>query len=244
MRLPYGRIGSFFQGGCIVSASGDPSVLAQVPGCRYVHGDDANDINSALLSITDLHDLAVQNQKPYQINYAGNIFSATPPAGGLPASQVMVQWNWGNRSQYVYDPLSGAYLRYADLPDTPLDFYPQTDRLNGRQLMYSNVIVMYVEHIYYAETKIDINLTVGLMGRADLFRDGKLYRIYWSTVADAYEQQTQHLRPIRFTDVNGNAFPLHPGHTWVNVFTPGSAVYEKNAGSGEWTAEFAAPTGP
>jgi hypothetical protein len=242
MRLPYGRIGSFFQGGCIVSASGDPSVLSSVPGCRYVLGSDSNDINSALLSITDLQALAEANKNPgYDINYSGNLFSSTIPAGGRPASQVNVFWNWQNQDQFRFDPLFGIYGRFSNRPGSELEFTPQTDRLTGRQLLYDNVIFMYVEHKAYAETLIDIDLTIGNMGRADLLRDGQIYHIYWNTIAQAFEQQTQRLRPIRFTDASGNPFPLAPGHTWVHVFTTASSVYEKQPGSGIWTAEFHAP---
>jgi hypothetical protein len=131
MRLPYGKIGKFFQGGCIVSASGDPSVLAQVPGCKYVYGDNTS-VNDALLNITDLHNLAENNKTSYPINYSGNIFAATPPPGGTPANSVNVLWNWQNQSLFRYDPLSGSYLRLANTPDTTLDFSPQTDRLTGQ----------------------------------------------------------------------------------------------------------------
>jgi len=240
MRLPYGRIGSFFQGGCIVSASGDPTVLAQVPGCKYVFGDDSS-VNNALLDITELQALAEGNKKSYQINYSGNIFDTTPPGGGKPASEVDVFWNQQNQSQFLYDPLSGAYQRFANRPGEEDIFTSQTDRLTGRQLLFDNVIVMYVEHTARAETLIDINLGIGQMGRADLFRNGQLYQIYWSTIGGEYEQTTQRLRPIRFTDAQGNPFPLAPGHTWVNVFTTASAVYEKVPGSGIWKAEFHAP---
>jgi hypothetical protein len=82
------------------------------------------------------------------------------------------------------------------------------------------------------------------MGRSDLFRNGQVYHIYWNTVAQQYEQETQHARPIRFTDAQGNPFPLAPGHTWVHVFTTASVVYEKQAGSGSWTGEFHAPIVP
>ena len=244
MRLPYGTIGKFFQGGCIVSASGDPSVLAQVPGCHYVSGDGSN-INGTLLDITQLRQLAEQNKNPnYPVNYSGNLFSPTPPAGGVPASQVNVFWNDGNQSQFRYDTLSRAYQRFLNHPDNVELFTPQTDRLTGQQLLYDNVIVIYVEHIAYAETKIDINIGLGDMGAATLFRDGQIYRIYWSTVAQAYEQATQRLRPLRFTDASGNPIPLKPGHTWVHVFTTASVVYEKQPGSGIWTAEFHAPLVP
>lgn len=241
MRLPYGTIGKFFAGGCIVSASGDPSVLARVPGCKYAAGDDS-DINGTLLDITDLYDLAVQNQNPiYPVNYSGNLFSTTPPAGGTPANQVNVYWNEGNQSQFRFDPLSGAYQRFANLPTSVDAFTPQTDRLTGQQLLYDNVIVLFVEHKAYAETMIDINLGIGDMGHAILFRDGQIFKIYWSTVAQEYEQATQRLRPLRFTDAAGNPIALKPGHTWVNVFTPASGVYEKVPGSGVWTARFSAP---
>ena len=153
-------------------------------------------------------------------------------------------WNWQNQSLFRYDPLSGSYQRFANLPDTPLAFSPQTDRLTGQQLLYDNVIVMYVEYTAQAETLMNINLETGNMGRSDLFRNGQLYHIYWDTVAQSYEQQTQLARPIRFTDAKGNPFPLAPGHTWVLVFTTASVTYEKNSGSGLWTAEFHAPIVP
>ena len=241
MRLPYGTIGKFFQGGCIVSASGDPSVLAKVRGCHYAYGDDSS-VNGTLLDITDLRELAEQNKNPnYPVNYSGNIFSLTPPASGHPASQVNVFWNYANQSQFRYDSLSGAYQRFSNHPDHMDDFTTQTDRLTGQTLLYDNVIVMYVEHIAYAETKMDINLAIGNMGGATLFRDGQIFHIYWNTVAQAYEQETQRLRPIRFTDASGNLIPLKPGHTWVHVFTTASVVYEKSPGSSIWTAEFHAP---
>jgi hypothetical protein len=243
MRLPYGKIGKFFQGGCIVSASGDPSVLAQVPGCKYVYGDNTN-VSHALLSITDLHTLAENNKTSYPINYSGNVFDATPPPGGKPANELNVLWNWQNQSLFRYDPLSGSYQRFANLPDTPLSFYPQTDRLTDRQLLYDNLIVMYVEYSARAETLMDINLQIGNMGRSDLFRNGQVYHIYWNTIAQSYEQKTQLARPIRFTDAQGNPIPLAPGHTWVHVFTTASVVYEKNLGSGLWTGEFHAPLVP
>ncbi len=241
MRLPYGTIGKFFQGGCLVSASGDPSVLAKVPGCHYAFGDDTNGAGS-LLNITELRTLAEQNKNPdYPVNYSGNIFSPTPPAGGKPASLVNVFWNSGDESKFRYDPLSGAYQRFSNTPDNLEEFTPQTDRLTGQQLLYDNVIIINVEYLSYAETKLDINLGVGDTGGATLFRDGKIYPINWSTVAQAYEKQTQRLRPIRFTDASGNLIALKPGHTWVHVFTTASVVYEKNPGSGIWTAEFHAP---
>jgi SdrD B-like domain/Protein of unknown function (DUF3048) C-terminal domain len=243
MRLPFGKISKFFQGGCIVSASGDPNVLSQVPGCKYVFGDNKS-VNDAVLKITDLHSLAENNKPSYPINYSGNVFDAAVPSGGLPANSVNSIWNYQNQALFSYDPLSGSFLRQQNTPDDPLSFTPQTDRLNGQDLLYSNVIVMYVEYQAQAETLMNINLETGNMGRSDLFRNGQLYHIYWDTVAQSYEQQTGYSRPIRFTDAQGNPFPLAPGHTWVLVYTTASVTYEKTPGSGLWTAEFHAPLVP
>jgi hypothetical protein len=218
-------------------------VLAQVPGCKYVSGDDTS-VNDALLNITDLLSLAENNKTSYPINYSGNIFDAAPPPGGTPAGSVNALWNWQNQSLFRYDPLSGSYQRFANMPDTPLAFTPQTDRLTGQQLLYDNVIVMYVQYTAQAETLMNINLETGNMGPSDLFRNGQVYHIYWNTIAQSYEQQTQLARPIRFTDAKGNPFPLAPGHTWVLVFTTASVTYEKTPGSGLWTAEFHAPLVP
>jgi hypothetical protein len=241
MRLSYGTIGNFFQDGCIVAASGDPTVLAQVHTCKFVFGQDQSDINSALLDITEIHKLAESNSNPNRaVNYSGNVFSTTLLPGGLAADQLDVYWAWQDQSRFVYDPLSGAYARSADLPGAEDIFTPQTDRLTGRQLLYDNVIVMYVEHTVFSNTKMDINLAYN-MGRAFLFRDGQMFPIYWSTMSREYEKTTGLLRPIFFTDINNNPIPLKPGHTWVHIFTPGSSVYEKVPGSGSWTAQFDMP---
>jgi len=46
------------------------------------------------------------------------------------------------------------------------------------------------------------------------------------------------MRLIRFTDASSNLLPLKPGHNWVLIFPAGSVVYEKQSGSGIWTAVF------
>jgi hypothetical protein len=242
MRLPYRYIAGFFPNSCLVGASGDPSVLAQVRSCHFQFGNDTDNINSALLDITKMHELAAANEDPnHPVNYSGNLFDQTPLGGGKPASQVLTLWSYLNQIQWRYDPLSGAYMRYDNRPNTPEQFFSETDRLTGRQLLFDNVIYIFADHIAYAETKIDIDLAPGNRGRAFLFRDGQMFPIVWSTINGAYEKQTLLLRPIKFVDLNGNPVALKPGHTWVHVFTQGSSIYEKIAGSGLWTADFNAP---
>jgi len=79
------------------------------------------------------------------------------------------------------------------------------------------------------------------VGRATLFRDGQIHRIYWSTVAQAYEQAFQLLHPIHFTDGSSNPIALKPGRTRGHAFTLASVVYEKVPDSGTWSTRFSAP---
>jgi hypothetical protein len=75
-----------------------------------------------------------------------------------------------------------------------------------------------------------------------LFRDGKKYDIRWSTVATEEELQTGRRKPIRFFYPDDKTpFPLKPGHTWVIVVTPETAVTEKSAGN--WLLQFHQPVG-
>jgi len=241
-RLPYRHITSYFPGGCLVFASASANVLAQLPACSFAFGSDADNINSALLDVTRMRQLAEANRAPGQtFNYSGNLFDQDPPQGGLPASQVQVLWSNANQALFRYDALSGAYLRFENHPNTPQEFSPSTDRLTGRQLAFENVIFVFAVHNAVSETLIDINIGQGNLGRAYLLRDGQLFPIHWTTLNAAYETETGLLRPIRFTDDAGDPVALKPGHTWVHVFTPGSALFERDPGSGLWTADFNAP---
>lgn len=241
-RLPYRYIRDYFPGSCLVYAGASQEVLSQLPGCRLQYGSDESDINSAMLDITAMRQLAEENRDPnVPINYSGNAFDEIPPAGGATANRIDVFWSWQNQARWVYNPLAGAYERYVNHPDRPDEFAPIADRLTGRTLLFENVIFVFAEHIVQSPTIIDINLQAGNQGYAYLFRNGQMYRIRWNTLASDYEQATGRPRPMKFTDENGNPFPLAPGHTWVQVFTPASYVQEQSPGI--WQARFYAPAG-
>lgn len=118
---------------------------------------------------------------------------------------------------------------------------PEVERLNGRQLTFENLILVFVEHTVIAPTIVDINLTPGQMGKAFLFRDGRVYEIRWSTRAGEYEQTTGLRRPIQFLNLDGSPAALRPGHTWVILFSLQS--YLESLPFGVWRARFVAPAG-
>ncbi|HEX7974387.1 MAG TPA: DUF3048 C-terminal domain-containing protein, partial [Anaerolineales bacterium] len=153
-----------------------------------------------------------------------------------------------------YDTADGSYHRWQDQADGKT-FKEYTDRLNNQPLTYENVVVLFAYHHAYAETLIDVDLLGIKKMPALLFRDGKVYNIFWTTANGEYERTTGKLRPIRFIDDQGKPFPLKPGQTWVQIVPNYSPVYETvdslnfldkveakaTPGSGTWVVRYAVP---
>lgn len=240
--LHYAHIGNFYQNSCLIYASASPEVLVQIPGCATVPHTDAGD--GAMLEITRMKRIANQNsENNSNFNYASNLYSEEPPAGGETALELHEVWAHLNRSKWTYDAASQAWWRYVDESNvaTAGVVHPEIDRLNGRQLMFENIILLFAEHTVIAPTLVDINLQVGQMGKAFLFRDGQVYEIRWSTRAGQYEQTTGLRRPIQFLNLDGSPAALRPGRTWVILFSIQS--YLESLPFGAWRARFIAPAG-
>jgi hypothetical protein len=238
-RLPYQVIRQLYNG-FLVMASASADVRDSTSNSTNIYGSDSSDINSALIDVTQLQTLAKANAKAQTANLTGNLFSPQSPEGGRVAAKLWVFYNYFNQVQWTHDRATGKYLRFQDKADGSGNFYPATDRLTGEQLAFENVIVLFVKHEVLNSTKtlIDVDLLYS-KGKAYLLRDGKVYPIYWSTIGDEYEKTTGLLRPIRFTDHNGNPIPLKPGSTWVEVVDVTTAFSEIEPGS--WKARFYAP---
>lgn len=237
-RLHYAHLGGSYQDSCLIYASASPEVLEQIPGpCATVP-------RGAMLDIDRMKRIAEQNsENNSNFNYASNSYSEEPPADGKPALELREFWAYLNQSKWEYDAASQAWWRYVDEsnPTTAGDLRPEVDRLNGRQLMFENIILLFAEHTVIAPTIVDINLTPGQMGKAFLFRDGQVYEIQWNTRAGAYEQMTGLRRPIQFINLDGSPAALRPGHTWVILFSTQS--YLESLPFGVWRARFVAPAG-
>jgi len=205
----------------------------ELPQCAFV--DHNIQGGGYMLDVSELKKLAEERRDEGLANvYVSNIFSDEPPDGGQPASGLHKYIAWLNQTGWEYDPLSESYWRYVDdaSPQTAGILHPEIDRLTGRQLLFENVIILLAQHDVISPTNLDIHLESGLSGKALLFRDGLMYPIQWSTDED---------RPIQFQYENGEPFPLKPGHTWVTVVTPLTAVTEQKPG--EWLLQFSQPPG-
>jgi len=241
-RLLYRHIGNFYQNSCLIYASADPDVLAQIPSCATVPHTDAG--GGAMLALTRMQEIARQVSGNFRkFNYTGNLFSEERPEGGASAVELREFWANLNQSKWTYDAASEAWWRYVDEsdPDKVGILQPAVDRLNNRQLMFDNIVLVFAEHIVVEPTIVDINLQAGEVGKAYLFRNGQVYNIRWSTRAGDYEQETGLSRPIHFVNVDGTPAALKPGHTWVIIFTTES--YLEDLSAGIWRARFIAPEG-
>ena len=242
-RMVYADFASMFQDSCLIYAFAAEEVLAKIPQCAMVTHETAN--GGAMLDLTRMRTIAEENEKADSLfNYASNAYTDAPPMGGSAASQIDVFFALLNQSGWKYDPLMQSFLRYTDNADkaTAGQLHPDTDRLNGRQLHFENVVILFTEHEVIAPTIVDMNLEQGSEGPAMLFRDGKMYEIRWSTRSGEYEKTSGRRRPIQWLDKKGgDPFPLKPGHTWVIVVTPFTTV--NDLGGGLWKVRFYAPAG-
>jgi hypothetical protein len=242
-RLTYNQIGHMFPNSCLVYASAAWDIGERLDACQIVFGVDKTTPNSALLTVTRLRELAKQSLNPRQpVNYSGNLFSEEVPTGGQLASAIKVFYHSYTQSAWQYDPISGTYLRWTDLADGRGTLIPATDRLTERQMAFENVIVVFAEHHRFRHNQLEIDFTLGQKNRADLFRDGQAFKIYWSTENRAWEKKTGLVRPMHFVDVRGNLVPLHPGRTWIHIVTPFSSVTDQ--GNGNWLVQFVQPYDP
>lgn len=238
-RLPYQAIRKLYNG-FLVMASADSQVGMSLSNATNFFGSDSDDINSALLDVSRLQAIAEANASAEPANLTGNTFDAAAPKGGQGADQLWVFYNYLNQAMWTFDPASGAYLRAQDQADGSGEFSPATDRLTGEQLAFENVIVLNAQHqvLNSAGTMIDVDLLYRT-GKAYLFRDGNMYPILWSTVNGEYEKATGKLRPIRFTDMDGEPISLKPGSTWVEVMDVTATL--KETAPGAWKARFYSP---
>lgn len=249
-RLPYESLRQLYNG-FLVMASASPNVKSSLNSFTNVWGSDTGDINSAMIPATKLEAVASQNSGRVQPEMLSGLrFDPAAQANGKTANKIWIPFNYLNQVIWEYSPQDGAYLRYQDNADG-VTFLQVTDRLNKQPLTYENVVVLFAYHDAKRETLIDINFMYIDRMPALLFRDGKMYEIFWTTANEEYEKTTGKLRPIRFIDAEGNPFPLKPGQTWVEIVqaytkyneTLDSKVYfdlknKPNPGSGVWAIHF------
>ncbi|KAA3643412.1 MAG: DUF3048 domain-containing protein [Chloroflexi bacterium] len=246
-RVIYGNIAKYFAAAIIQGGSDQTNVAPAIQElvCANAYGSDPDDIGSGGMSIERLLRLAEECRDLIgERNLASYLFDASPPSGGQEASELLMFYNIGNQTQWVYDADLGGYVRYQNGANSQAEFETftvSTDRLTDDAIVRENVIVMGVEHIALNgdETIFDLVNFDFSIGPAKLFRNGIVYDICWNTLNT--EPNQKELQPVRFTDCNGNSIALAPGSTWVNVVNLGDQFLQE-VSPGVWKARFSAPS--
>lgn len=184
-------------------------------------------------------------------NLAYEFSEEAPEEGWKPGTSFHIQYAPTNRILWEYDEATGTYLRNQNSTAQQNGLSPDIDQNNGKQIGASNVIVIEVPHVAVPNTPpeyhyFDLNLNYSDEYPAYIFRDGKMFEVTWTTISKNFEQQSNRMRPIRFTDKNGNSFPLRPGQTWVHFVIPDTPLIEvdlplgdaETEGSGHWRLNY------
>ena len=190
------------------------------PITRY-NPDGSNDavVNTADLSAY-ITSIGVENGRQ---NLDGMSFNSIPPAGGVPAAQVLVRYSGAIYNRWDYDPTSGKYLRFADTANDVDSKNPQyaqsTDRLTGQPLAFDNVVVVLVNYEYYDVQVWDPQF-LGT-GQTYAFRDGQAWPLTW---------QRNPNDVVSLVNPDGTPYPFKPGTTWFEVMGMSSEAQQTGQG--------------
>jgi hypothetical protein len=237
--------------GFLVMASADKKVGAQLSETTNIFGSDSDDINSAMIDVSKLIDIAETTGKPVTSEMlSGNSFNFDIPAEGVPATRLWVFYNALDQALWEYQPDLGGYYRYQDNADESGEYTLMVDAFTGQPLLYENVIVLFAEHEFKRKTLITVNLDFIKQGKALLFRDGLMYKIYWTTRAGEFEKTTGLVRPIQYINYWYESFPLKPGQSWIHLVDINHRYWEADpdrpfkpkAGTAFWSVRFYDPT--
>lgn len=195
--------------------------------------DDGRNIVISVFADSEAMTTSAEQRGVIQQRYTleGMAFDPEVPEGGEPGEQVSIQYSNLNRGEWRFDEQRGTYLRWIEDPNTsPLELIPLVDSETDDQLSFSNVVVIFANHLEIAPTLHDITLWNVVGQRAIVFRDGQAFDGTWTTPGNN--------QPIRFLDESGEILSLKNGNTWVVIMGVNSDVSQ---GDGLWNFVFRMP---
>lgn len=182
--------------------------------CRFPQGDRAFE-HTLFGDTTKIWETATRRNVNVGLRARGFAFNETPDLGGLPASDVFVDWYGRVQAHWQYDPATGRYLRWTD-------GRPHYDAADNRQFWTDNIAILEVPHnrrpdLFPAGVNYEsIEIALWEQGRAILIRDGQAYQGFWR----------------RRTNDPGEALQIIYGNNVPIMMKPGRTVVELVRGLG------------
>ena len=223
----------------LVTALGEHALTHLEAECPVFCGIDTHSAtgvfaNSEAIS-AQITALGLENGKP---DLPGMVFAEKPPADAVDADSLTILFNYQNRGEWRYDEASGKFLRWIEFVENEdeggeeLEMIPLIDRVNGEQLAFSNVIVLFARYNELAPSAHEIDMWGNNNGMpAYLFRDGRMIAGEWASVNDT--------DPIQFFNSDGSPMALKPGNTWIAIMGMSSSF--NIAEPGAWETFFFLP---
>jgi hypothetical protein len=169
---------------------------------------------------------------------SGFVFDDQPPAGGVPATTIHIDWLLNYTiTEWRYDPATASYSRWIDTDATTAgapNLAPHVDTANGQALTAADVVALVVPHtasnIHEEEGgKVYYSYEIPLYGSgpARLFRDGQMYEVTWTR-----DQEAGGLP--RLLDASGNVIAYRPGVIWFEVLSDRTKLSFENGVFTAW----------
>lgn len=137
---------------------------------------------------------------------------ADPSSGPPDWRKISFRYSRDNLVTYRFSDEKKQYLRY-------INGIPHTDRVTGRQIAVTNVVLQYAPHYYRNDSLGHIDVDLIGEGKAEYFLAGKYYQGFWVKNGSR--------APTRFYDADGNEISFVRGNTWIQVLRPGAEVIKE-----------------
>lgn len=168
---------------------------------------------------------------------SGGFFSEDIPESTLTASRIFSSYSIYNYNYWEYDPATHKYFRYQEAKDMvngkPESYAPLSDAQTGLPVTASNVVVLFVPHIYANPYNADdqvFNIDLLDYENAFVFRDGLAIPAIWHRM---HEDQ-----PLLLTTLEGDPIYLRPGQTFYQVMGVNSTYTQDGK---DWRFVFQTP---
>ncbi len=158
-RLAYEHVRKMLNGFMVMAFASD-WVMDNLNYYHNLQTEHPDDINGARLRVDDLMELKrgfLENLG--EPNPIGLVFDPAVPEGGKDGHTIWLPFAYVDQVWWHYDKVSGTYHRWQDM-ENGREYTEQIDSLTGKPLEIENVVVIFVDHIAYRETLIDLKLVV------------------------------------------------------------------------------------
>lgn len=178
--------------------------------------------HTMFLNTQTLYDLASARNINTPLRARGFAFANEPDEGGIPTTDVFIDWFGQTDARWQYDEETERYLRYTDS-------VPHFDAATDEQVWVDNVIVLEAPHnqrpdlfppganyesleiALWEQERLSEFLDQEFPFRAYLIRDGVSYQGFW------LRRNSDDGSALQLIYGDGTPIMMKPGRTWVSI---------------------------